>query len=318
MTRRTPIVLMAVLVVACSPAEQMGTTTTSSLATTTTTASTLPPTTTSTTSTTTTTVPPTTTTTLLEGNWAEHPVITSAIMNMTLGWWDGSTWVQAEEGMSLPISGGEDYQVALLGAEPAITTGGDQVAGCDILFPSDFPGIELAERDLLSHPLQPGEQSALDGVAISAGWELTPHHVATGEAHPDLEAVGIELLADRGFQTASTQIVQTVDANLDGGEFIESIVVIEETELGNEGSDVYSLMFVMTATGDPVVIEESVIPADQTGFPASFRVGAVADLNGDGVMEVVLDGLAWENSWVTVYELVDDGFVERIGAGCGV
>ena len=36
------------------------------------------------------------------------------------------------------------------------------------------------------------------------------------------------------------------------------------------------------------------IPDDETGFPASFRIGAVADLNGDGSMEVVLDISAWE------------------------
>jgi hypothetical protein len=35
-------------------------------------------------------------------------------------------------------------------------------------------------------------------------------------------------------------------------------------------------------------------------------------------MEVVLDAAAWETSWVGVYEKTDDGFVQRIGAGCGV
>jgi hypothetical protein len=235
---------------------------------------------------------------------------------MTLGWWDGSAWVSAEEGMALPVVGGEDYQVALLGTEGHTTTGSARVAGCDILFPSDFPGIELADPELLAPPREEG--SAIHGVAISAGWDLTPHHVGAGEAHPDLETMAIDLLAEQGFETDSVEIVQTVDANLDGGEFIETIVVVEETELGNEGSDVYSLVFLVGSDSEPMVIEASVIPPGETGFPASLRVGAVADLNGDGLMEVVLDGVAWENWWVAVHEKTDDGFVERIGAGCGI
>jgi hypothetical protein len=35
-------------------------------------------------------------------------------------------------------------------------------------------------------------------------------------------------------------------------------------------------------------------------------------------MEIVLDGLAWETQWVSVHELTDNGFVEQLGAGCGV
>lgn len=200
-----------------------------------------------------------------------------------------------------------------------MTTGGAQVPGCDILFPSDFPGIELADPELLTGPLHPGEQSPLSGVAISAPWDLTPHPIALGEAHPDLEAMAIELLLERGFEAESAPIVQTVDADLEGDGRLETIVVVEDTELGNQGSNVYSLMFVVSLDSPrPAVVEESVIPSDETGFPASFRVGAVADLNGDGVMEIVLDGLAWENDWVTVYEMTEDGFVARIGAGCGV
>jgi hypothetical protein len=67
-----------------------------------------------------------------------------------------------------------------------------------------------------------------------------------------------------------------------------------------------------------MVIEESVIPAGETGYPASLRVGAVADLNGDGLMEVVISGVVWEGSGVSVFEKTVDGFVERLGAGCGV
>lgn len=50
------------------------------------------------------------------------------------------------------------------------------------------------------------------------------------------------------------------------------------------------------------MLEESVIPADESGFPESYAVTSIADLKGDRTMEIVAAGLAWENSSVTVYE----------------
>ena len=283
-----------------------------------------PPTTTTSTlaSTTTTTLPPTTTTTVLEGNWADQPVVTSSIMDRTLGWWDGERWVQAEEGMKLPVAGGEDYQIALLGVEDARTTGGPQIAGCDILFPSDFPGIELADSGFLTREI--GDERAnygpfISGVAISASWDLTPRAVSEGKTHPGLESAAVLILSQRGFETDTVTIRQVVDADLDGDGNLEAIVVAEDTQLANEGSGVYSIVFALSASFDePKVVEESIIPPSESGFPASFRIGAIADLNGDGVMEVVVDGGAWENSWVQVFELHNSRFEARIGAGCGV
>jgi hypothetical protein len=52
----------------------------------------------------------------------------------------------------------------------------------------------------------------------------------------------------------------------------------------------------------------------------SFSVGAVADLNGDGRMEVVLSTAYYEGVGVDVWEYVDDdlGLTPQISAGCGV
>jgi hypothetical protein len=52
----------------------------------------------------------------------------------------------------------------------------------------------------------------------------------------------------------------------------------------------------------------------------SFSVGAVADLNGDGRMEIVLTNAYYEGIGVEVWEYVDDdlGLVPQISAGCGV
>jgi hypothetical protein len=143
--------------------------------------------------------------------------------------------------------------------------------------------------------------------------------VADGEAHPDLEQEAIAILAAREFDTDRVEIVQTIDADLDGDGAIETLVVVEETDIAEETSAVYSVVFVVSpAWEDSRVVEASVIPPDGFGYASTFRISAVGDLSGDGVMEVVLNSGAFEISRVSVYELLDEGLVHRIEAACGL
>lgn len=52
------------------------------------------------------------------------------------------------------------------------------------------------------------------------------------------------------------------------------------------------------------------------GAPGEQRVGAVLDLNGDGVMEIVLFGRYYEGDWVTAYRLEGDKLIKNFSAGC--
>lgn len=315
MRPRHLVLALTVLAAACgSPAPQATTTST--------TGTTVASPTTSIGPTSTTTHPSTSTSDRLEGNWADLPlVVYDDWGGMALGWWDGSEWVQVEADSLLPVSGGEDYQIALLGSEGVLQGGSPQKTGCDVLLPTGLPAIALSDGDILYSTIDDGQggERRVSGVAISAPWEITPRPITRGEAHPDLELAAIDLLSGLGFSASSVTIVQTIDVDLDGDGAIETVVVAEETELANEISGVYSIVFAVSPAWDgPVLVEESVIPNDDSGFPGSFRVSAVADLSGDGIMEVVLDGIAWENSWVSVYEMTEGAFANRIQAGCGV
>lgn len=70
-----------------------------------------------------------------------------------------------------------------------------------------------------------------------------------------------------GTIPAAVNLVQAVDAYLDGDGTIETLVVAGKTELANQMSDVYSLLFAVSPAWDEAaVVAESVIPADDTGF----------------------------------------------------
>lgn len=270
-------------------------------------------------STTSTTSPPTAE---IEGNWASLPlVVYDDWGGMALGWWDGTQWVQVDEDTSLPVSGSESYQVAVLGSSEIVEGSAPTNSGCDAVRPEGLPGVQLSDGDALHTTVSDGTggERSVSGVAISAPWDIQPRPAVAGEWHPDLENLAFQLLGERGFVTDSINHVQSVDADLDGDGALETILVIEATHLANSASGVYSMVFVVFPSfGEALVIAELVIPPNEEGFPESYRISAVSDLSGDGVMEVVVSGLAWESSWVAVYEYAEGLFHRRISAGCGV
>ena len=314
---RTALLLTALAVAACSPAVDAGETTTSIQSTTTTVGqtSTTPQVTTTTTiapTTTTTLLPSTTTSTMvLTGNWADEPLVVAGFG--ALGWWNGSTWIRSEEEGALPVLGGEDYQIAVVGLQ-AQTTGGPQVFRCEPLFNL---GVELENDAVL------GEWPGPYGVAISAPWELQPHLVESFDDDGIYAAFASGLLSERGLVVPNPTIKQLFRVDLEGDGTNEVIVVAEQLVGGFlPAAGDYSIAFVRKIVEGEVqtaILGDSVVINPEGSFVVGFTVGAVADLSGDGKMEVVVDSAFFEGLGVEVWEFVNDdlGFVSVLQTGCG-
>ena len=84
----------------------------------------------------------------------------------------------------------------------------------------------------------------------------------------------------------------------------------------------YSLVFLRRVAGGKMVthlIEGDFFPKGlEFGAPGEHWVGAVLDLNGDGVMEIVLFGSYCEGDWVAAYRLEGDKIIKILSTGCGV
>ena len=260
---------------------------------------------------TTTTVPATTTTAGVEGNWSDTPMVAAGFG--ALGWWDGEGWAQVERGTPLPVAGGEDYQVAFLGLE-AIISGGAPTILCE---PLENPGVMLENEQLL------GDWPGPLGVAISAPWILVPHLVQEIEDDGTYTAFAAELLAERGLNVPEPAIKQLLQVDLEGDGVNEVVIVAEDVTDGLFAEDGdYSIAFMRrTVQGDvrTAILGDSVIVTADSPVVDSFSVGAVADLNGDGRMEIVLTSAYYEGIGVEVWEYVDDdlGLIPQISAGCG-
>lgn len=316
---RKPLSLVVFIVVACSPGNAGDTTTsapeptTSSLVSTTTespTTSSLP-TTTSTSLGTTTTTLGMTTTTEAAGNWADEPLITAGFG--ALGWWDGGIWVPAKDVGALPIVGGEDYQIALVGLQ-AITTGGPQALRCE---PLNNIGLQLDNEQLL------GDFPGPYGVAISAPWPLQPHLFEAFTDDGTYSSIASGLLGDRGLAVPNPVIKQLFRTDLEGDGTNEVLVVSEEIAGGFlPAIGDYSIVFLQKVVEGDVqtaVLGATAITDPESQYVEAFTIGAVADLSEDGKMEIILDSAFFEGFGVAVWEYVNDDIGPKIQlqAGCG-
>lgn len=252
---------------------------------------------------------------LIGGDWADQPVIVSGVNGMVLGWWDGSDWIEAGDEAAVPVAGGDDYQTVVLHSLGMAAGAGPTQAPDVCSLPSrvELEGPELIvpeSGDLGWSPY---------GFGISAPWNLTPNEVDYQPAESSSRsAIIAELLARRGIDIESPRIRQMVDVDLDGDGSVETVIVADGDDppvVSHDGY--YSLVVHLDSDGEVSVVADS--PEQTDGFPVSYRIGGIADLNGDGTMEIVLTTLAIENSGAAVYEWVasEQKFALRLQGGCG-
>jgi hypothetical protein len=86
----------------------------------------------------------------------------------------------------------------------------------------------------------------------------------------------------------------------------------------------YAVTFMRRVVGGEVqttVLASSVVdPRPEYGpFVSVYPIAAMADLNGDGRMEIVLNGRYYEGASTLVHEVRPDGTAPKVlEAGCGV
>lgn len=245
-----------------------------------------------------------------------------------LGWWDGAAWNA--------IAVADDFTL-----EPPPAPGIGSVAVTSLDLP-DGPaavvsGLSLGPEQayciddevgplIPDAPVIPDTPVSLgyDAVAVTADWPLQPRAVRQiGPDSPEYSTIGASFFA--GTPTAAEgSVAQAVRVDLDG-DGVEEVVVayerITEPDFGAEND--FSGIYVRYPSADGTVVDEALVsyvagaPVD---FPTvgRFTIAAIADLNGDGVMEVMVRERFWESGGMSVYAL-EQGRLARVGGGgCGV
>ncbi len=267
------------------------------------------------TSTTTTGVTTTTTTTI-----PPEPIpIVVAARFCTPGWSIGQDWFSQYEAGEPPVVGGEHYQVVRVGDPTTTAVGSAPVDTCDIYEPP-LRTVEMT-------PPFAGSYGEVTQVAVQTDGDVVPYPVELlGASSPTYIDATRSLMRGSGIADATVYLAQVIRTDLEGDGVDEVIVSARADPLqgymGEAGA--YSIIYVRKVIEGEVatsILENSFIAdGEDPSYVDAFAVAAVADLNLDGTMEIVIDGSYWEGSFVLVYQWqgADLGFVNVMGCGCGL
>lgn len=244
---------------------------------------------------------------------SSEPIVPVAVSRYgVMGWWDGDSWVLGDGGVSIPLVGGEQFQVVLLD-EPITTTTGSALAVCEPI------GTPLVDFD----PPLPGDFGEPGAIAVIANWDLRPHGITSLAALPNehVDAVA-QFLTGRGIDDDDPNIDQVVVTDLEGDGIAEVLVVVERVpdDLFGGPGDYSTVLLRKQIEGDwQTAVLEFSQAEPESPYILKHSVAALADLNNDGKTEIVIDSFYYEGAGTLVYEYVNDdlGPQQVIAGGCG-
>jgi len=209
-----------------------------------------------------------------------------------LGRWTGNAWESALDGSQQPRTpalGIDEVLIHEIDLDPITGDLGATAEACST--GRNGPVITPNARA----PEDPG--FGYRSVAFGADWPTQPRQVALVDA--DVESyvtAGIAAFESIGVDASAGEIQQIVVADLDGDGDSESLVAFG-------GTGFSTLLLIDADSGAALIVARDGIAeaapstaASTTSAPntwESYRTLAVADLNGDGLMEFVLH--AWES-----------------------
>lgn len=237
-----------------------------------------------------------------------------------LGAWQRDRWRTASDpagnAIRREISPGADATVSRLSGARAATVG-DSAETCD----DGRVGPTLSVT--VAAPAPPGfGYSAV--AAIDSDWPVLPRpFAATSTAPASYRALGERAFDGVAVDASLGDIEQLVVVDLDGDGDDEAVASFEyvqsEATVGTPG-DLAALLLVDVNTRAATTVATSSIASTRStrglSAIARYRVLAVADLNGDGRMEVVVHTWIGEVASVKAYAYDGTELNEVLAAGC--
>jgi hypothetical protein len=216
------------------------------------------------------------------------------------------------------IPGGEQYRLYTLTGEVGNSVGGKPARGTDA----------CAETLYVTLAPFPAGRSSL--VAVGGPWNAMPRKpkIAGTETQVYKDAAA-QLLRRKGIDNPKVILTQVLQVDLDG-DGVEEVLVSATNYEGfkPEGglkpdarAGDYSLVFLRKVVRGQVVTKiitgEYYPQAKKFAGPSEHRIMGVLDLNGDGIMEIVLSGRYYEGDWVEAYRVQGAKIIKLFSMGCG-
>jgi hypothetical protein len=174
------------------------------------------------------------------------------------------------------------------------------------------------------------ELENVGGIAVGAnpGWNLTPRAAKTLDLKNAVYVkAASDVLKSKGIVNRNPKIRQALRVDLEGDGQEEVLLAVTSYDSfikpSAEKGD-YSFILLRKIVGGKVrnivVTGDFITKKIEFGAPGKFEISSIADLNGDGKMEIVVYGAYYEGNWVEVYEMKagKPTDVKALSAACGV
>ena len=238
-----------------------------------------------------------------------------------LGVWDGQRWVSLPAAVPM-VKADTSYRLQSLGGGDFKAVGGSPVS------------FEVPCPDAFSVDFNPNPASSQALIATRPDIRTRPHPVTLLPTNnPAYQAIVRTELRKRGLNVSSVKLQRLVRADLDGDGRNE--VIVEASHFANSPGNFpapnaaagdYSLLLLRSVVKGKVqttVLGEDVMP--KAGDPkvqrlnTQFSLEGVADLNGDGQMELITSDSYYEGESLYVWTWTSEqGLKKVLETGCGV
>jgi hypothetical protein len=233
---------------------------------------------------------------------------------MLLGGSRNGRWLSAKD-CSSSLHGGEKYHVYTLRGHIRETVGGKASAA------NSASGAQLG---VIMTP-----EPNFDALCICANWNMLPRSVQAVKSPRQADLLAVRaVLSAHHMPRARSRIKQILETDLRGDGSRDVLIVATSSDDIGSGDDTpkrseYSFVaaYHPGAPARAAIVGRGYFGADpksQTDGPTRYRVLAIADLNGDGRMEVVIYGSVYEGHQVTVYAATQAGLRAVLSGGDGV
>lgn len=166
------------------------------------------------------------------------------------------------------------------------------------------------------------------GIAVGTGanWKLFPRNPAAIALNSRIyKKVVANILRSKGLPRSIVKITQAFRVDLEGDGTEEILIAATSYKNGvaprAEKGD-YSFLLMRKIVGgkaqDIVLDGDFITKKIEFGAPSQYEFSAIADLNGDGKLEVVIFSQYYEGSSAAVYEMVNGKLKSVLETGCGV
>jgi hypothetical protein len=156
-------------------------------------------------------------------------------------------------------------------------------------------------------------------IVIGGGWKPQPRPVTDIRAGKGRYTAAVkEFLESKGVH-AAPEIRQLFRTDLDGDGTDEVIAVVQNfSESDNRAAGRYSAVLVRKVMNGRVRTLAATFEKDpREDGPSDHNVAIIADLNGDGLMEIVVHGRYKQGIFTTAYTVDGDKVAPVLSCACG-